>query len=81
MSLRSITIILACLTNYRQLSQCGVGEVSSFWGTKLRHYVPANESECTRVSIDFRVGVEGYFDSGWSMKGSVEDHNRRVVEM
>ncbi|GMH97493.1 hypothetical protein TrST_g13888 [Triparma strigata] len=61
--------------------ECGVGEVAAFWGTKLRHYVPCNESGRSRVSIDFRVGVEGYFDPEWSMKGTVDDHNRRVVEM
>jgi hypothetical protein len=33
------------------------------------------------MSLDFRVGVEGYFDSKWSMKGSIEDHRRVVVYM
>ena len=61
--------------------ECGVGEVAAFWGTILRHYVPCNESGRSRVSIDFRVGVEGHFDPEWSMKGTVDDHNRRVVEM
>ena len=57
----------------------GVGEIASFHGSACRHYVPPNESECTRASLDFRVGVEGYFDPGWSLKGTKEDHTRRSV--
>lgn len=54
------------------------GEVASFHGTSLRHYVPPNVTKFTRVSLDFRVGIEGYFDAKWRMRGTVNDHNRAV---
>jgi hypothetical protein len=31
------------------------------------------------MSLDFRVGVEGYFDPAWTMRGTKADHNRREV--
>lgn len=58
-----------------------VGQVACFHGTSRRHHVPANSSECTRVSLDFRVGVGGYFDPAWSMKGTRADHGWREVAM
>lgn len=53
------------------------GEVLAFHGSVCRHFVPANSSSFTRVSIDFRVGVDGYFDPHWSMRGTQTDHDRR----
>ena len=50
-----------------------VGEIGE---DETQAHVPCNESGRSRVSIDFRVGVEGYFDPEWSMKGTVDDHNR-----
>ena len=41
----------------------------------------ANPSGCTRVSLDFRVGVQGHFDPGWSMRGTVSDHRRAEVAL
>jgi hypothetical protein len=38
------------------------GEIISFHGSSCRHYVNANASHNTRVSMDFRVGVQGFFD-------------------
>ena len=55
------------------------GEIVAFHGSLCRHHVPPNTSDCTRVSLDFRIGVEGYYDPGWSMRGTLEDHNRRRV--
>ena len=55
------------------------GEAALFHGSVCRHHVPANPSGHTRVSLDFRVGVEGYFDPHWSMRGTKEDHGRRRV--
>ena len=55
------------------------GEAALFHGSVCRHHVPANPSVHTRVSLDFRVGVEGYFDPHWSMRGTKEDHGRRRV--
>jgi len=57
----------------------GYGEIAAFHGSVCSHHVPANESRHTRVSLDFRVGVEGFFDPHWSMKGTKEDHGRRKV--
>ena len=36
-----------------------------FHGTLVRHFVPPNRTEHTRVSLDFRIGVGQYFDPGW----------------
>ena len=57
----------------------GYGEIAAFHGSVCSHHVPANESRHTCVSLDFRVGVEGFFDPHWSMKGTKEDHGRRKV--
>ena len=57
----------------------GVGEVISFHGSSCRHYVNANETPNTRVSLDFRVGVQGFFDPYWMMKGTTDDHGRQEV--
>lgn len=58
-----------------------VGEIGMFHGTLLRHYVPSNTSPYTRVSLDFRIGVENgkYFDSSWEMKGLKGKHGRKHV--
>jgi hypothetical protein len=53
------------------------GEAISFHGSSCRHYVDTNSTECTRVSLDFRVGVQGFFDPSWQMKGTVHDHGRK----
>jgi len=58
-----------------------VGEIALFHGTVCKHHVPANPSEWTRASLDFRVGIEGYFDPSWSMKGTKQDHGRRTVRL
>ena len=55
-----------------------VGQAACFHGTSCRHLVPANASRHTRVSLDFRVGVEGFFDPEWSMAGTKADHDRRT---
>lgn len=57
------------------------GEVVSFHGSSCRHYVNPNHSIWTRVSMDFRVGVEGYFDAQWQMVGTTNDHSRRKVTL
>jgi hypothetical protein len=57
------------------------GEVVSFHGSSCRHYVNANHSLWTRVSLDFRVGVEGFFDAQWQMLGTTNDHPRRKVTL
>jgi len=56
-----------------------VGEIVSFHGSLCRHYVPANHSCQTRVSLDFRIGAEDYFDPEWKMIGTRADHTRKMV--
>lgn len=56
-----------------------LGEIAAFHGSSCMHYVPANSTEYTRISLDFRVGVEGYFDPEWKMRGTISDHIRRKV--
>jgi hypothetical protein len=56
-----------------------LGQAISFHGSSCRHYVNANASTHTRVSLDFRVGVQGFFDPYWQMKGTTDDHGRKEV--
>jgi hypothetical protein len=58
-----------------------VGEAISFHGSSRRHYVNPNASHSTRVSLDFRIGVQGFFDPVWSMQGTTDDHTRTRVEI
>jgi len=55
------------------------GEIASFHGSSLYHYVPSNKTKYTRVSLDFRVGLKGYFDPKWRMRGTLADHSRKKV--
>ena len=55
--------------------------VGVFFGTLHKHFVPANVTNKTRVSIDFRIGVEGWFDTSWSMKGTKDKHERRIIKL
>jgi len=57
------------------------GEVASFHGSSCKHTVNPNHSLWTRVSLDFRVGVEGYYDPQWQMSGTTNDHSRRKVTL
>ena len=57
------------------------GEIIAFHGSSCRHYVNSNTSSHTRASIDFRVGVEGFFDHEWQMKGTKEDHSRSEADL
>ena len=57
--------------------KANVGQAISFHGSSCRHYVNANATTNTRVSLDFRIGVQGYFDPFWQMKGTTDDHGRR----
>ena len=67
------------LEDYHPL-HCTYGEICSFFGSYCRHYVPANKSRYTRISLDFRVGIEGLgFEIDWQMIGTKNDHARRQV--
>jgi len=54
------------------------GDIISFHGSSSRHFVNANASAFTRVSMDFRIGVEGFFDPYWQMRGTTHDHGRQT---
>ena len=57
------------------------GEVVSFHGSSCRHYVNSNHSQRTRVSLDFRVGIEGFYDPFWQMVGTTCDHSRKKITL
>jgi hypothetical protein len=57
------------------------GQLILFHGSSCRHYLNPNESSHTRVSMDFRVGVEGFFDAEWEMRGTTDDHSRCKVRV
>ena len=59
--------------------EANIGQGISFHGSSCRHFVNANTSNNTRVSLDFRIGVQGFFDPFWQMKGTTDDHGRREV--
>jgi hypothetical protein len=44
-------------------------------------FVISNFFAIKRVSLDFRVGVEGFFDPQWQMIGTTDDHSRRKVTL
>ena len=58
-----------------------MGEVVSFHGSSCFHHVPPNLSKFTRVSLDFRVGVKGFFDPTWRLRGTKADHSRKQREI
>jgi hypothetical protein len=58
-----------------------MGQVVSFHGSSCRHYVNPNQSTFTRVSLDFRVGVGGFFDPYWQMRGTTDDHGRQELKL
>jgi hypothetical protein len=57
------------------------GFASSFHGSNCRHYVNTNVTKYTRVSLDFRVGIEPFYDPTWEMIGTKDDHNRCEVKI
>jgi hypothetical protein len=57
------------------------GQIISFHGSSCKHFVNSNATPFTRVSMDFRVGVEGFFDPFWQMKGTSDDHGRKEVRL
>ena len=61
--------------------QSDFGFASSFHGSNCRHYVNTNLSSYTRVSLDFRVGIEPYYDPEWQMIGTKDDHFRRKIKI
>ena len=56
-----------------------IGQGITFHGSSCRHFVNANGTCNTRVSLDFRIGVEGFFDPFCQMKGTTDDHGRKEV--
>jgi len=62
-------------------TNAAIGQAVAFHGTSKKHKVGPNASHATRASIDFRVGIETYFDPKWSMAGTKADHDRKVFEL
>jgi len=61
---------------------CHYGDIHIFFGSFCRHYVPPNPTHYTRISLDFRIGVEGLgFDPSWQMLGTKDDHSRQKVTL
>lgn len=59
--------------------KASVGEIIVFHGSSVRHYVNANRTRNTRVSFDFRIGIQDFFDHTWEMQGTTDDHTRQKV--
>ena len=73
---------------------CNNGEAVSFWGNQCTHYTVPNETDVTRVSLDFRViekkrfntnfvdsrGMETYFRVGEYYKDSAESVDGKEVD-
>jgi protein-L-isoaspartate(D-aspartate) O-methyltransferase len=57
------------------------GNIGKFHGTLCHHYAPCNKSMCTRVSLDFRVGISDYFDPEWMLQGIKAQHGRKSITM
>jgi hypothetical protein len=57
------------------------GEIGAFHGTLCHHHVPPNTSACTRVSLDFRIGIGCYFDVDWQLRDAKAQHTRRQVTL
>jgi len=55
------------------------GQIAMFHGTLCRHHVPANTSEFTRISLDFRIGIGPFFDAEWQLHGVKGVHGRREM--
>ena len=53
------------------------GTIAAFHGTLCRHHVPPNPSRYTRVSLDFRVGIDRCFDPTWRLHAAKAQHGRR----
>lgn len=45
------------------------GQMQRFYGNKCEHYTLANDTDSTRVSLDFRVVPKGWFDPDFSGGG------------
>lgn len=56
------------------------GEVLSWYGSACRHFAPANETNYTRISLDFRIALLGDYEdpsSSSPMIGPLRAHCRR----
>ncbi|CAE8592610.1 unnamed protein product [Polarella glacialis] len=58
-----------------------IGEIAMFHGTLVRHYAPGNPSEFLRASMDFRIGVDTFFDPQWRLEGLQHSHGRREITL
>lgn len=50
-----------------------------FHGSLCNHYVPMITEPYTRVSMDFRIGIDKYFDSNYEEKDVKAKHGRKLI--
>mmetsp|Transcript_79985 Transcript_79985/g.156414 ORF Transcript_79985/g.156414 Transcript_79985/m.156414 type:complete len:412 (+) Transcript_79985:56-1291(+) len=55
------------------------GVMAAFHGTLCKHHAEANPTTCTRVSLDFRVGIGEHYDPHWVLRGTKSDHGRIAI--
>lgn len=82
---RSGTTLLAetrpGLGDFQEVPAAQLGEVAAFHGALCRHYAPPNNTPLTRCSLDFRIGIEGFFDPTWRAPGVPRSHGWRLLEL
>ena len=57
------------------------GDIGQFHGTLCHHRAPPNLSVCTRISFDFRIGIDEYYDNEWKMNGIKAQHGRKIMTL
>ena len=57
------------------------GEIAMFHGSLLHHYAESNRSCYTRISLDFRIGIDKYFDPNYVMKEAKGKHGWRKISL
>lgn len=55
------------------------GTIAMFHGTLCHHDVPANASDFTRISMDFRIGIGDFYDPQWTLEGVKAIHSRKEL--
>eukprot|EP00873_Tetraselmis_striata_P013352 jgi/Tetstr1/433616/TSEL_022881.t1 len=67
--------------DFQDVPACSLGQVAIFHGALCRHYAPPNRMHATRCSLDFRVGIAGYFDPSWRKPGLPRSHGWRQLHL
>jgi hypothetical protein len=59
--------------------RCRLGQVVQFWGNRLQHFTVDNDTERTRVSLDFRVVRGCDYDANYCSIGKKAGGNTRFA--